>query len=472
MTIDLQTLTIHSLHDALTQKQYSVQEVVSAYQKNIDEKNDELNVYLHTFTDIDEQVARAQEMIDTGVATALTGVPMAIKANIQVKGQVCNAASRMLENYTAVYDATAIARLREQGVVFLGSVNMDEFAMGGSTENSAFGPTKNPHDVTRVPGGTSGGSAAAVAADMALIGIGSDTGGSIRQPGSFCGVVGFKGSYGSVSRYGAAAMGSSLDQISPAAKNVTDAQLVWQAMRGSDSYDMTSLPDETWQQTEAKELYSIAVPKNFLEGVDSEVLDIYNQSVEKLRNAGHRVDEIEIDSMKYALPVYYIVMPAEVSSNLARFDGIRYGYKAEDTKGLTDEYIKTRSVGFGSEAKRRIILGTYVLSAGYSDQYYTRALALREKMKTELNQVFEQYDAIITPTSPVLPFKIGEKSNDPLAMYLADIYTVGANIAGIPGISVPAGMSNDNLPVGIQFLAKKTDDEKLLDIAKKFESIV
>jgi len=471
MSIDLQNLTIESLHASLKQGDFSVADVVAAYKANIDTKNDELNAYLHLYSDIDEQVARAQDMYDKGVATSLTGVPMAIKANIQVKDQVCNASSKMLENYVAVYDATAIKRLREKGVVFLGSANMDEFAMGGSTENSAFGITKNPHNTDHVPGGSSGGSAAIVASNMALCALGSDTGGSIRQPASFTGLVGFKGSYGSVPRYGATAMGSSLDQIGPLTKNVHDAQLVWQCMRGEDSYDMTSLADTTWENTENKDTYKIAVPSNFLEGVDSEVLDIYNQSVEKLRSAGHTVDEIEIDSLKYALPVYYIVMPAEVSSNLARFDGIRYGFKAEDTKGLADEYIKTRSLGLGAEAKRRIILGTYVLSAGYSDQYYTRALALREKMKEELNTVFEQYDAIITPTSPVPPFKIGEKTNDPLSMYLADIYTVGANIAGIPGISVPGGTTSHGLPVGVQFLAKKTNDDMLLDLASKFESI-
>jgi len=472
MTIDLQNLTINSLHASLTAGEYTVREVVDAYLKNIEEKNPELNAYLHLFTDIDDQVSVAQEKYDKGTASALTGVPMAIKANIQVKGQVCNAASKMLENYVAVYDATAVTRLRAQGVVFLGSANMDEFAMGGSTENSAFGPTKNPHDTTRVPGGTSGGSAAVVAADMALVGIGTDTGGSIRQPGSFCGVVGFKGSYGSVPRYGAAAMGSSLDQISPAAKCVHDARLVWRCMRGQDSYDMTTLADSTWEVVEKKDTYSIAVPGNFLEGVDPEVLDVYNASVEKLRNAGHTVDEIEIDSLKYALPVYYIVMPAEVSSNLARYDGIRYGFKADNTQGLIDEYIKTRSQALGAEAKRRIILGTYVLSAGYSDQYYTKALALREKMKSELNEVFAKYDAIITPTSPIPPFKIGEKSNDPLSMYLADIYTVGANIAGIPGISVPGGVTLKGLPIGVQFLGAKTKDETLLDLAGKFELLV
>lgn len=471
MSIDLENLTIASAHESLKNGEYTVRELVDAYLANIAEKNDELNVYLHLFTDIDEQVERAQKLYDDGAAVELTGVPMAIKSNIQVAGQICSASSRMLEEYVAVYDATAIKRLRNAGVVFLGSANCDEFAMGSSTENSAFGPTKNPHDPSRVPGGTSGGSAAAVAANMALVGIGTDTGGSIRQPGSFCGVVGFKGSYGSVPRYGAAAMGSSLDQIAPAARTVEDARLVWRVMRGQDEYDMTSLPNDTWENVETKEAYHVAVPKNFLDGVEESVRAIYNQSVEKLRAAGHTVDEIDIPCLELSLPVYYIVMPAEVSSNMARYDGIRYGFKATDANGLLDEYVKTRTQGFGSEVKRRILLGTYVLSAGYADQYYTRALALREKMKTELNEVFETYDAIVTPTSPVPPFKIGEKSDDPMAMYLADIYTVGANIAGIPGISVPAGTNSDGLPIGVQFLGSKTNDEMLLDLAEKFESL-
>lgn len=472
MSIDLENLTIPHAHKALQSGEYTVRELVDAYLANISEKNEELNVYLHLFTDIDEQVKRSQAMYDNGTATELTGVPMAIKANIQIKGQICSAGSKILEHYVAVYDATAIKRLRDAGVVFLGSANCDEFAMGSSTDNSAFGVVKNPLDPTRVPGGSSGGSAAAVAADMALAALGTDTGGSIRQPASFTGLVGYKGTYGSVPRYGAAAMGSSLDQIGPLAKNVDDARLIWQTMRGADEYDMTALPNETWVETETKDSYHIAVPQNFLDGVDQSVLDIYNQSVEKLRAAGHTVDEIDIPCLELSLPVYYIVMPAEVSSNMARYDGIRYGFKAEETNGLLDEYVKTRTVGFGSEVKRRILLGTHVLSAGYADQFYTRALALREKMKTELNEVFEKYDAIITPTSPVPPFKIGEKSNDPLAMYLADIYTVGANIAGIPGISVPAGVNNDGLPIGVQFLAAKTKDETLLDLAEQFESLV
>ena len=474
MAIDLDNITISKAHEALKAGEYTVRELTDAYLAVIAEKNDDLNVYLHLFTDIDEQVFSAQAMYDNNTATEMTGIPMAIKANLQVKGQVCNGGGKMLGDYVAVYDATAIARLREAGAIFLGSANMDELAMGSSTENSAFGVTKNPVDQTRVPGGSSGGSAAAVAANMALCALGSDTGGSIRQPASFTGIVGYKGTYGSVSRYGLAAMGSSLDQVGPLTKNVADTAIVWRVMRGEDTYDMTSLADETWKTVEIKDVYKIAVPQDFLEGVDEEVLRVYNNAVERLRSAGHTVEEIDIPVLKYALPVYYVVMPAEVSSNTARYDGIRFGYKAPETANILEEYTKTRAQGFGAEVKRRIMLGTYVLSAGYGDQYYTKALALREQMKSELDQVFETYDAIITPTSPVPAFTIGEKSDDPLSMYLADIFTVGANIAGIPGISVPGGTTEINgvdLPVGVQFLSRKTSDEMLLDLATKFEQL-
>ena len=471
MSIDLSSLTIAKAHESMARGELSVRDLVDAYLERIAEKNDELNIYRNICTDIDAQVEHAQAMYANGTAQVLTGIPVAVKANIQIKGQICNASSRMLEHYVAVYDATAIRRLREAGVIFLGATNMDEFAMGSSTENSAFGVTKNPHDTQRVPGGSSGGSAAAVAADMALAALGTDTGGSIRQPASFCGITGFKGTYGSVSRYGAAAMGSSLDQIGPLAKTVEDARLLWRGMRGHDEQDMTSLGDAVWPSSSTQKKYRIALPTNCTQGTEDSVHRAYESAVEKLRGDGHTVDEVDIPSLGWALPVYYVVMPAEVSSNLARYDGIRYGFQAENTNGLHQEYVQSRSQGFGSEVKRRIILGTYVLSAGYADQYYTRALALREKMKAELAELFTRYDAILTPTSPVPPFPIGEKSDNPMEMYLADIYTVGANIAGIPGVSVPAGMNDDGLPIGIQFLAAHAHDEQLLDLAQKFEML-
>ena len=471
MSLDLSTLTIATAHQALLEGRYTVADLVEAYRSAIAERNEALHAYLHLFSDISQQVEQAQRMYDQGEATPLTGIPLAVKANLQVQGEVCNAASKMLENYRAVYDATAIARLRQAGAIFLGSANCDEFAMGGSTENSAFGPTRNPHDPSRVPGGSSGGSAAAVASAMALAALGTDTGGSVRQPGSFCGVVGFKGSYGSVSRYGAAAMGSSLDQIGPLARTVEDARALFRVMRGPDEFDMTALPEETWQERGSRPS-RLAVPQNFLQGLDSEVERVYLQSLETLRQAGYEVVELDVPCLELALPVYYILMPAEVSSNLARYDGIRYGFKAEGTEDLLDEYVATRTQGLGSEVKRRIVLGTYVLSAGYAERYYTRALALREKIKEELSELFATYDALVTPTSPVPPFPLGEKVDDPLSMYLSDIYTVGANIAGLPAISVPAGETAEGLPVGIHLLGPHGRDEDLLDLAGAFEQAV
>lgn len=470
MAINLDTLTITEAHRALQAGEYTVRELVDAYLARISERNDELGAYLHLFEGIDQQVEVAQARYDAGEATTLTGIPIAVKANIQVAGEICSAGSKMLEEYRAVYDATAIARLREAGVIFLGSANMDEFAMGSSTEHSAFGVVKNPRDTDRVPGGSSGGSAAAVAAGMALAALGTDTGGSIRQPASFTGVVGYKGSYGSVSRWGAAAMGSSLDQIGPLAKSVEDVHILWKAMRGADEYDMTTIQDGDYQDATEQSSYRIAVPKDFLEGTDAQTRAAFDSAVQTLKNAGHTVEEIKLPSLDHALAVYYIVMPAEVSSNLARYDGIRYGFVADKASNLLERYTKTRSEGFGSEVKRRIILGTYVLQAGYADKYYTKALALRESLKRDLGEVFGQFDAIITPTAPTPAFRHGEKSANPLEMYVADIYTVPANIAGVPAISVPAGMREDKLPIGVQLMGAFAGDEQLLQIARELEA--
>ncbi len=461
--MDLNNLTIKQAHADLKAGEYSVRDLVDAYLKNIEDKNPELNIYLHLFTDIDERVDLAQKMFENGSATELTGIPMALKANIMKKGQVTNCSSKILENYKATYDATVVERLEDKGVVFLGSTNMDEFAMGSSTETSAFGSTKNPVDPTKVPGGSSGGSAAAVAANMALVTLGTDTGGSIRQPAAFCGISGFKPTYGSVPRYGAMAMGSSLDQIGPMSKNSEDSEIVWKVMMGPDGYDMNAI--ENGDQTDLKESYKIAVPSSFLKDVDQEVLDSFNSYVEKVKEMGHTVEEVGIDTLGLSLPVYYIIMPAEVSSNLARLDGIRYGSKVEG-ENLLQEYVKTRSEGFGAEVKRRMILGTYVLSSGYADAYYDKALALREKIKNDLDEVFGKYDFILTPTTPTTAFAEGEKE-DPVAMYLADIFTVTANITGVPSISIPA--ETQSLPIGVQYMAAKKDDFKLFDIAKKTE---
>ena len=467
--IDFENITIRTAHKAFTDGSYTVRELTDAYLSVIAKNNERLNVFLNMFDTIDEQVKRAQAMFEGGTQTLLTGIPFAIKANIQVKGQVCTSGSKMLKDYRAVYDATAISRLKAAGAVLLGSVNMDEFAMGSSTENSAFGPTLNPVDENRVPGGSSGGSAAAVAANMALVALGTDTGGSVRQPASFTGTVGFKGSYGAVPRYGAAAMGSSLDQIGPIAKSVEDARIVFECIRGQGAYDMTSLPDSVWESHAVPKSYTIAVPENLLKGIDRSVSDALEQTIAHIEAKGHAIERINIDALDPALAVYYVLMPAEVSSNMARYDGIRYGYKADNAENLLADYVNSRSQGFGAEVKRRILLGTYLLSKGYADQYYARALAIRESIKSDLDSLFDRYDAVLTPTSPVLPFELGEKTDDPLAMYLADIFTVSANIGMIPAISVPASTSAEGLPIGMQLMGKRNNDAELLTIAEVLE---
>jgi aspartyl-tRNA(Asn)/glutamyl-tRNA(Gln) amidotransferase subunit A len=463
--IDLQTLTINKAHKALKSGEYTVRELVDAYLAEIEKKNPEINAYLHLFDDIDERVRLAQQMFKTGTATELTGIPMGLKAIIAKKGQVTNASSKILENYKATYSATVVERLESAGVVFLGSTNTDEFAMGGSTENSAFGVTKNPRDTTRVAGGSSGGSIAAVAANMCLAALGTDTGGSIREPASFCGVVGMRPTYGAVSRYGAYPMGSSFDQISPTAKCAEDAGLVLSVMRGDDDYDMTALPNSIWGNDVTKDKYKIAIPKGIIEQSDVEVRDAFDKFVQEVQDAGHEVEHLEMPMLDTVLAVYYILIPAEVSSNLARFDGLRYGTKV-DGSDLWDTYRKTRGAGFGAEAKRRILLGTYVLSAGYADKYYEKALQLRESIKAQMTDVFNKYDFVLTPTAPVVAPKIGEVT-DPLKEWLMDIFTVTANVVQTAAISIPAGETKDALPIGMQFMSAQTKDDALLDIAKK-----
>ncbi len=464
--LDLENLTIKKAHKALKSGDYTVRELVDAYLAEIKKKNTEINAYLHLFTDIDERVELAQKMFDEGKATLLTGIPMALKAIIAKKGQVTNASSKILENYKAVYSATVVERLEEQGVIFLGSTNTDEFAMGGSTENSAFGVTRNPIDTERVAGGSSGGSIAAVAGNMALAALGTDTGGSIREPASFCGVVGFKPTYGAVSRYGAYAMGSSFDQISPTAKTVEDTEIIFEAMRGADDYDMTALPDETWSKDNTKDKYKIAIPRSLVNDSSDEVKAVFNDFVERVKSAGHEVEDVEIPILKEVLAIYYVLIPAEVSSNMARYDGLRYGTKVEG-KDLWDTYRKSRGSGLGDEVKRRIMLGTYVLSAGYADKYYEKAMALREELKSELAQVYEKYDFILTPTAPTVAPKIGEVADNPLTEYLMDIFTVTANTAQACAISIPAGNTVEGLPVGAQFMAAPERDDMLFDISKK-----
>lgn len=467
---DLHILTIKKAHELLINKEISVTELTEAYLQNINKQNGELNVYREVFDDVLEQARVAQSAIDSGKASLLTGIPIALKDNILVNGKKVEACSKILEGFTAPYDSTAVLKLKSNNAVFLGRTNMDEFAMGASTENSAFGVTCNPYDTQRVSGGSSGGSAAAVAIDGALVALGSDTGGSIRQPASFCGCVGLKPSYGAVSRHGLIAMASSFDQIGPISKTVEDAEIVFDLLKGKDPMDSTSFyPDSDFSVSQKMR---IGVPRKLLDidGLDDGVRKNFEDSILRLKDLGFEIQDVELPSIDHALAVYYIIVPAEVSSNLARFDGVKYGFKKEG-KDLLEDYLLTRREGFGKEVRRRIMLGTYVLSAGYYDSYYGKANLMRSLIKSDFQKAFAQVDAIVTPTTPTPAFKIGEKINDPLAMYLADVFTVPANIAGIPAITVPSGFtesSGKKLPLGIQFIGRNYGEKVLFEIGKKF----
>lgn len=463
--INLSELTIKKVHDHFKNGDFTVLDLVKEYKKVIDEKNGDINAYLEVFGDIEEQAVEAQKRFTDGTATLLTGIPIAVKDNILIKGRVASAASKILENYHATYDATVIAKLKEAGAVFMGRTNMDEFAMGGSTENSAFGITRNPYDLERVSGGSSGGSAAAVAMDGALCALGTDTGGSIRQPASFCGVVGLKPTYGAVSRYGVMAMAASLNIPGPITKSVEDCEVLFNLIKGVDRLDSVTIEGKT--SSEAK---SIGVPRGFLKEIDKEVLENFEQSLNKLKSLGYEIKEIEIPNIEYSVATYYVVMPAEVSSDMARYDGVKYGESLEG-KDLVDGYFQTRGHLFGKEVKRRIILGTYVLSAGYSEQYYNKANQVRNLITKSIKKVLDEVDVIVLPTSPTPAFKIGEKTDDPIQMYLADIFTVAANLTGLPAISVPSGTTSLNLPLGLQFMSKHLEEDKLFELGKKFEKI-
>jgi aspartyl-tRNA(Asn)/glutamyl-tRNA(Gln) amidotransferase subunit A len=433
-------------------------------------QNPDINAFLDVYDDAREIAKEADKQFKSGgEVPPLLGVPIAIKNNILIKGKRATGASKILEHYTAPYDATIIKRLRDAGAIFVGATNMDEFAMGGSTENSAFGVTRNPLDRTRVPGGSSGGSAAAVAMGAVPAAIGTDTGGSIRQPASYCGLVGFKPTYGAVSRFGLMAMGSSLDQAGPMTHSVADAEILHSVMAGLDTYDATTIAPDTYEFVPLKTTYTFGVPRHFLkEGVDSDVLEVFLEHLESLKAAGHTIVDIELPLFEQGLAAYYIVMPAEVSSNLARYDGIRYGYSA-DGENLLDVYTTSRAEGFGAEVKRRILLGTYVLSSGYYDAYYSKAELVRRKMRSELETVFKSVDIILTPTAPTPAFKIGEQS-DPLSMYSQDIFTVPVNLTGVPALSFPMGTVNRDeisLPVGVQYIAPLGGDARLFSIGKK-----
>lgn len=465
---NLAELSITEASKKLQAKEITSLGLTRACLETIQKRNASLNAYLEVFADAEAQATAADERRARGENHPLLGIPLAIKDNILIEGRTASAASKILEHYTASYDATAIAKLKKAGVVFLGRTNMDEFAMGGSNENSAFGPAKNPHDESRVTGGSSGGSAAVVAAHMALGALGSDTGGSVREPAAFCGVVGFKPTYGSVSRSGLMAMGSSLDQIGPLTKTVEDAEIIFNTIRGKDTLDSTSIDEKTYPTPTTK--MKIGVPRQLLEGVDERVLAAFEASLNRLREKGYEMVDIALPSAPLALAVYYIIMPAEASTNLSRFDGVRYGLSLKGNS-LHEDYAKTRGEGFGPEVRRRIMLGTYVLSAGYYDAYYGKATAARETLAKEIAGVLSEVDAIATPTAPFPAFTIGAKS-DPIAMYLADIFTVTANLTGNPAISVPAGTIQEGtvqLPVGIQLTSAHGDEAALFRIGKELE---
>ncbi len=477
MTIDLKTLTVQKVHDALVRGDFTAVELADAYLAEIKQRDVDVHAYLEIFSDVKAQAESADKKIKEGKATLLTGIPFAIKDNILIKGRVASSASKMLEDYTAPYDATVIQKLKAEGVVFLGRTNMDEFAMGGSTENSAYGVTRNPHDTSRVAGGSSGGSAGAVGGLMALVALGSDTGGSIRQPASFCGIVGLKPTYGAVSRHGVMAMGSSLDQIGPMTRTVTDAEIVFNVLREKDGMDSTTISEDTYkthlrQGSGGQGKPVIGVPREFLkgDGIAPDVLKNFDESLEKLKAQGYEIRDISLPNISYSLAVYYVLMPAEVSSNMARFDGVKYGLHV-DGANLLEDYEKTRRAGFGAEVRRRILLGTYVLSAGYADQYYAKANAVKELLREDFRKAFESVDLVLTPTAPTPAFKVGEKSENPLEMYLADIFTVTANLVGTPAISVPSGTSKvdgKDLPLGIQFTAPHGREDLLFAVGKDF----
>ncbi len=472
--MNINNLTILQARRDLDEKKYSAVELAREYLSNI-KKNEDLNMYIEVFSDVEEQAKKADKIIESGKQEILCGIPVSVKDNILIHGRRTSAASKILEGYNAVYDATVIKKIKEKGGVLLGHTNMDEFAMGSSTENSAFGVVKNPHDKTRVSGGSSGGSVATIASHSALVSLGSDTGGSIRQPASFCGVVGLKPTYGTVSRYGLIAMGSSLDQIGPISNTVGDTEIMFNTIKGHDTSDSTSLPEslvnDSYKENKNK-VKRIGVARDMLqEGVDKDVLLNFEAILKALKDKGYEIVDIELPYAKYALAVYYIIMPAEVSTNLTRFDGVRYGLHI-DGDSVDDEYSRTRSNGFGPEVRRRILLGTHILSAGYYDAYYTKAQTARQLITDDYKKVFESVDIIATPTSPTPAFKIGE-IEDPISMYLSDIFTVTANLTGMPALSVPSGFVDRNdkkLPVGFHIVAPHFHEEVLFGVGYDIES--
>jgi len=471
----LYSLTIHELQEKIRSGGVSAVQIAESVFSRIDAVEERVHSYIRLMK---EQAmiaaAKADENIKKGDLQPLTGIPLALKDIVCTKGIPTTCGSHILHNFVPPYNATVVERLAASGAVFVGKTNMDEFAMGSSTETSYFGPTRNPWDLTRIPGGSSGGSATAVAADECIASIGSDTGGSIRQPAALCGVVGLKPTYGRVSRFGLIAFASSLDQIGPFTKDVEDCAIMMNVLAGYDPKESTSVQAEVpdYRRFIGRDIqgWKIGIPKEyFIEGIDPEVSAAVKKTIEVVEKCGGQCIDISLPHTKYCVAVYYIIAPAEASSNLARYDGVRYGLRTADARDLAEMYEKTRMQGFGAEVKRRIMIGTYALSAGYYDAYYGKASQVRALIRRDFDEAFKQCDIILTPTTPTPAFKIGEKTDDPLQMYLSDIFTISTNLAGIPGMSVPCGFSSSGLPIGVQFLAGHFEEGKLLQIASAYE---
>ncbi|HAK89400.1 MAG TPA: Asp-tRNA(Asn)/Glu-tRNA(Gln) amidotransferase GatCAB subunit A [Nitrospiraceae bacterium] len=471
----LNELTVSELRSLLDNREIKPQEVLDDVYKRIDAVEDKVKAYITITKDSAYETAKdAEQAILSGKASLLTGIPVAVKDNMCTKGILTTCASKILYNFKPPYESTVTARLKEQGYILTGKTNLDEFAMGSSTENSGFHTTRNPWDLERVPGGSSGGSAAAVAANECIAALGSDTGGSIRQPAALCGVVGLKPTYGRVSRYGLVAFASSLDQIGPITKNVTDTAIMLNAVAGHDPLDSTSAPAEVpdfakFLGQDIKGL-KIGIPKEyFIEGMDKDVDDAVRSAIKKLESLGAIPVEVSLPHTGYAVAAYYILATSEASSNLARYDGVKYGFRALGGKDLLEMYMNTRSQGFGAEVKRRIMLGTYALSAGYYDAYYKKGQQIRTLIKQDFDNAFKAVDVIVTPTSPGAAFKVGEKATDPLQMYLSDIFTISVNLAGVPAISIPCGFTKNNLPIGLQMIGRHFDEGVILKAAYAYE---
>ncbi len=470
--MDITELTVHELQEKLKNKEITITEITKAYVNRINEKEKDVQCFITPLTE--QAIKKSEEVNNKTEKGQLAGIPIGIKDNICTKGIKTTCGSKMLADFVSPYNATVMEKINSEDMIMLGKLNMDEFAMGSSTEYSYFHPTKNPWNLNTVPGGSSGGSAAAVAANLVPWALGSDTGGSIRQPASLCGVVGLKPTYGLVSRYGLVAFASSLDQIGPITKDVKDAAILLNVISGHDEKDTTSSEMEKKDYTkclknDVKGL-KIGVPKEYFgEGINSEVKAKIEEAIEKYKELGATVEEFSLDIADYALATYYIIAPAEASSNLGRFDGIRYGYRTQNYTNLKELFKNSRSEGFGAEVKRRIILGTYVLSSGYYDAYYKKAQKVRTLVKKEFENAFKKYDVILTPTSPIVAFEIGTKSTNPMEMYLSDICTVPINIAGVPAISIPCGVDSNNMPIGMQLIGNYFDEETILNAAYTYE---